>query len=132
MVASASSGRRSTRGSGTSTTRTRPSRSGGMAMSRRVFLGAERRVTRWPCRAMRLASSAKGRMWPKASHGTITKCMLALLVSMATKSRGFFKKIVGYGFCFLRSASVQMPRLRFEEWKRSLLEKFEVFRDQID
>jgi hypothetical protein len=29
------------------------------------------------CRAMRLASSVKGKMWLKASHGSIRTCMLA-------------------------------------------------------
>jgi hypothetical protein len=81
MLASQSSGRRSTRGSAMSTTRICPASSGGMRINRLVFLGVEKRVTRWPCLAMRLASSVKGRMWPNASHGSITTCILPPLAS---------------------------------------------------
>uniref|UniRef100_A0A0A9HI77 Uncharacterized protein n=1 Tax=Arundo donax TaxID=35708 RepID=A0A0A9HI77_ARUDO len=71
-VDSAPSGRPSTSGRSSVTTRTRGDSSVGTAASLVAFRGVDTNVTAWPRRTSRLESSRKGIMWPNASHGNTT------------------------------------------------------------
>lgn len=46
-------------------------RSGGILGRRLMFFGVEMKEILWPFWARSLASSKKGVMWPKASHGNM-------------------------------------------------------------